>query len=515
MKYLLGIDVGTQSIRVCLFDEKENNICSKTTEQYVRIDHPSWASQDAGAWWEAVVQSIRYILGKSGVPPADILSVGCCAHMHGPVAVGRDGSLLSRDTQLYCDKRVASAVEAMGEETAERCYRITGNLPSTTWMGFKIRWIRENAPRLYERTYRFLSPKDYINCCLTGEFFTDQTEASGTYAMDCKTGSWSDAALAAVGIDRSKLPDIAGSFEVIGNVSAKAARETGLSPKTKVVCGSGDFPASMFTSGLREDGLAVDSTATAATVCCIGRRPLFHKKLLELKDVSGNWMHYGVLDAAGAGFRWLRDTVAKSEAETARRRGADPYDYLSGLAETVPAGADGLVYLPYLLGERSAGSPDSRGAFLGLHLGSDTAQMVRAFLEGVAFDLKRTLTVFEESGLEIKKIYHVSGGAKGELWSQIKADIYERPVYTLKESEGSVLGAALMGGVGAGLYESPEAALEKVFAIRREYTPNRKNRGIYEDMFGVFCSLHDRTQPAFSQLQKIRSRAMHGDASRA
>ncbi len=141
--------------------------------------------------------------------------------------------------------------------------------------------------------------------------------------------------------------------------------------------------------------------------------------------------------------------------------------------------------------------------------------MVRAFLEGVAFDLKRTLAVFEESGLGIKKIYHVSGGAKGELWSQIKADIYERPVYTLKESEGSVLGAALMGGVGAGLYESPEAALEKVFAIRREYTPNRKNRGIYEDMFGVFCSLHDRTQPAFSQLQKIRSRAMHGDASRA
>lgn len=512
MKYMLGIDIGTQSIRACLFDETGKNICAKTTEQYVRIDHPSWTSQDAGKWWPIVTESIRAVIRESSAQPADIVSVGCCAHMHGPVPVDKNGNLLSGDVQLYCDKRAAGIVEAMEAAAADQCYAITGNLPSTTWMGFKIKWLRENNPGLYEKTYRFLAPKDYINCCLTGEFYTDPTEASGTYAMDWQTGEWSDAALALMGIEKSKLPEIAGSFEVIGTVSAKAARETGLGTKTKVVCGSGDFLASMFASGLNESGLVIDSTATASTICCASGRPLFHRRLLELKNVSGGWTHYGVLDAAGAGFRWVRDTIAKAEAAQAEKTGVNLYDYLSGMAEKVPAGADGLVYLPYLLGERSAGTPDSRGVFFGLHLGSDVGQMVRAFLEGVAFDLKRTIDIFEDSGIAVKKIYHVSGGARGALWNQIKADIYGKPLYTLKADEGSVLGVALMGGVGAGIYESPERALGQVFAVDREYLPNPANRGLYEDLYAVFCNLHDMAQAPFARLKEIQDSTHRGVA---
>ncbi len=500
MKYMLGIDIGTQSIRTHIYDEQARLVAGVSTEQYVDIEKPSWASQKAGFWWNAICRDIKRAIEKAGVRPEEIVSVGCCGHMHGAVAVGRDGRVLMNDVQLYCDKRSAGIVRKMKETNAEECYDIVGNIPAPAWFGMKIRWIKDNLPEVYEKTYKFLTPKDYINFMLTGNAHTDPTEASGAYAMDWRTDEWSDIAIRCLGLDKEKLPSILKSFSLIGKVSTAAAQATGLSTKTKVICGCGDMLSSLYICGLNKPGICVDLTATASLVSCYAPRPLPDRRVMNLRSVMEGWVPYGELDASGAAFRWIRDTIAREEAAEARRLGMDEYDYLCGLAQKFPPGADKLLFMPYMLGERTMGSANTKGCYIGLHLGSEIGQMVRAMLEGVAFELKRTLDIFKENGCEIECVYHTAGGAKGALWNQIKADIYQLPVYTLRIDESSVLGAAVMGGVGAGIYGDPLEVQKTVFAVDREYLPRREFSGVYGELYAVFLELHDLLQEPFDKL---------------
>lgn len=502
MKYIIGIDIGSQSIRVHLYDERMRLVCGKAVEQYIDTEHPSWASQKAGFWWETIKTGLRYVVETSGISSDRISAIGCCGHMHGPVPLSKEGTLLSNDIQLYCDKRATNIADRLQGE--EKQYRgLVANSPAPSWWGIKIKWIKDNQRELYDRTYKFLTTKDYINYMLTGVFATDLTEASGAYLMDWQTGQWSDKAIAKVGIDKAKLPDIYETKQVIGTVSSKAAERTGLSKKTRVICGCGDMLASLYASGHSTQGVGIDLTATASLVSTYSEQPLFDKQLMNLHSAIDGWVPYGELDAAGAGFRWLRDTVAKYEKEQAKQRNMNDYDYLSRLASEVPAGSKGLLYLPYLQGERVAGSVHSRGCFIGLYLESDVAQMTRAFLEGVAFEHKRIIDRFIRDGVAIEKVYHVSGGAKGKLWNQIKADVYQIPVYTLKEEEGTAVGIALLAGVGCGLIANDEQALELVFALNEEFLPNKDHASLYGDMYEVFCELHDMMQSPFERLAGI------------
>ncbi len=500
---MLGIDIGTQSIRTYIFNEKAEMVAGKITEQYVKVERPTWVSQRADFWWEAITADIRKILGKSGVNPKDIVSVGCCAHMHGPVPVAKDGRVLMEDIQLYCDKRASDVAQELRGNKDEKCYGIVANTLTSTWFGIKIGWIKKHCPQVYEDAYKFLTPKDFINYRLTGQACIDPSEASGAYAMDWRTMEWSDYVLDHIGLDKEKLPGIYGSFDVIGQVTRKAAQETGLCAGTKVVCGCGDMFASMYVSGLHHPGACVDLTATASVLCCNTPIPLLDKRVLNLKSILEGWGSYGELDGSGAGYRWVRDVLAKEEAKAARKMGVDPYDYLSGLAEKIPAGAQGLIYMPYMLGERIGGTEDSRGCFIGLHLGSEMGQIVRAVLEGITFEMKRSMDIFEGHGYAVDKVYHVSGGARSALWNQIKADIYQKPVYTLKETEGSVLGAALVGGVGAEIFPDPKEAADLVFQMDREFLPDSRNAEIYTESFGIFKELYGLLQKPFANLAQM------------
>lgn len=504
-KYMLGIDLGTQSIRTHLYDEHATCIATASRPQYVDTPRPDWVTQKASVWWEIIKENIASILAQTNVSPRDIVSIGCCGHMHGPVAAAAGRKTVMDDTQLYSDRRTANLSELLKQRANYRdIYNLTANPPAPSWFGIKIKWLKDNMPEVYEQTDTFLPPKDYINYMLTGEACTDPSEASGSYLMDRATDNWSDTLIENLGICKDKLPTIKKSYEAIGTVCREAAAETGLCEKTLVVCGGGDMLCALFTSGLDKTGNIVDINGTGSIFCYYSKTPILDDRIMNLRHVIDGFVPFGNTDSSGGSLRWLRDNLAKEETRWAKEMGMDEYDYLCQKGQETKAGADGLLFMPYMVGERTLGSQHSKGSFVGLSLSTTVGHMVRALMEGVAMEFRRTLDIFYQSGAQIKQVFHVSGGSKGALWNQIKADIYGLPVYTLKVDEGGVLGAALLGGVAAGLFASPKQATEHVLQIDREFLPNPKLKHFYSDLYAVFCETHDALQQPYIHLAKLR-----------
>lgn len=502
-KYMIGIDIGTQSIRVHMYDENTRCVAKRSTLQYVKTPRPMWATQDASFWWDTVKKSIREILEETKVNREDIVSIGCCAIMHGPVPVRKDGSIVEKDVQIYCDKRAADIANYIKDlPNIEEIYHKTANMPTANWFGLKVKWLKDNEPEVYAESDAFLVPKDFINFKFTGRTCMDYSEASGSFLMDKDTQAWSDELIRLVGVDREKLPVIHSSTDVIGHVTEEVAAETGLSVNTAVICGAGDMLASLYTSGLCRKGNLVDCTGTGSIICYYDDEPIMDPRVMNLRHVLDGWVPFGNIDSSGGAFRWLRDNLAKDETKFAHQEGKDEYAYLCELAEKTPIGADGLLFFPYLMGERTMGTADSRGCFIGLNLGTKISHMVRAVLEGIAFEHKRTIDIFEKDGKKITEVYHTAGGAKGDFWNQIKADIYEKPVCTLDFDEGGVLGVAILGGVATGIFDDPVAAAEKVTKIKKRYLPNKENFPKYRELYKVFCSLHDTLQQPFAELAR-------------
>lgn len=504
MKYIIGTDVGTQSIKVQLYDQNLKLVAQTNTPQYVDTPKPMWATQKADAWWTIVKDSIGKVLKEAGISGEDVAAFGCCAHMHGAVPVKMDGTVVEEDVQLYCDKRGSKIAEDFAAGLSDEIYQHSANAPIASWHGVKIRWLKDNRPEVYEAADKFLTPKDFINFKMTGKACIDPSEASGTFAMDCETDEWSDQLIQFLGIDKAKLPEIKKAYEVIGTVSEKAAAETGLSTKTSVITGGGDMLSMLYVSGMNKLGSVVDITGTGATIQAYTSKPVMDKRIMNLRHVLDGWVPFGNIDSAGGAFRWLRDNLAKEETKIAHENGKDEYAYLCELAEQIPAGADGLYFLPYLMGERTMGSADSRGCFIGLSLEKNLAHMVRALLEGVAFEFKRTLDIFEANGEKVKLVYHSGGAAKGDTWNQIKADIYNVPIYTLEADEGGVLGVALMSAVAMGFVDDLEKGADSLLKVKKIYQPNQANRELYDKAYKVFCELHDVLQPSFKHMAQVQ-----------
>jgi len=502
---MLGIDIGTQSIRTQLFDVKGKCVGAESIEQYMDTVKPGWATQKPEFWWECVTKNINQLLKNAEISPKNIVSVGCCAVMHSPVPVTKDGEVLEKDVQLYCDKRAAHIADDLASrENEDSIFEKTANVPTSNWFGIKLKWIKDNEPKIYKEAYKFVTPNAFINYKLTGEACIDPSEASGTYMMDKDTMKWSVELINQLGLDEEKLPKICKAYDIIGNISEKAAKETGLAVGTPVVAGGGDMFCSLITSGLTKNGSVVDLTGTGSVITLLDKAPVMDGRVMNLAHVMDGWVAFGCIDSSGGAFRWFRDNLAKKETEYARANGMDEYAYMSDLASETEYGAQGVMFYPYLMGERSLGTADSRALFIGMNSGTKTGHMVRAILEGIAFEHKRTLDILESnSNNGIEKVYHTGGGAKGDLWSQIKADIYGKPVYTLKATEGGVLGAALLGGVGVGIYNSVLEAAELVTEIDKEFLPDKSKAERYNAMFNQYCKIHDLLMDSFVEMAKL------------
>lgn len=503
-QYLMGIDIGTQSTRAAVLGLDGQVIASAGTSQDMLIPRPGWAEQDPNNWWDTTVKNIRCIFESGAVSPNQVLAVGVSGQMHGTVPLGRDGELLANRVQLWCDKRPARLVEVFTQrpETAQ-AYRIAGSPPVSSWLGFKILWEKTHRSKVYEQAWKFLLPKDYINFRLTGVAGTDHSEASGAFLMDAATEEWSDELAGLLGIEIHKLPDIYPSSRVIGHVTAAAAGATGLLGGTPVVAGGGDMLCMLLAAGITRPGIASDVTGTSGIFSVFTEAPVLDPRLMNLHHVMPGWIPFGIIDSGGGALKWFKDSFCQAEIWQAQEQGTGVYDLLNELAARVEPGAEGVLFYPYLMGERTLGTPYARGVFFGLTPRSGKGAMVRAIMEGITFELRRTLEIVESAGYPVEVVYHNGGGANSDLWNQIKADIYQKVVKTFENSEGGILGAGILAGTGVGAYSDPATGAERCLRVAKEYIPRPGTRERYNALFELFKDLHDRLQAPFNTLSTI------------
>lgn len=489
----LAIDIGTQSSRAAILTEDGRVLAMASQSHDLATPRPGWAEQNPADWWDATMHNVRDVVSRT-VAQARVSAVAACGQMHGAVPVARDGVLLANAVQLWCDKRAAGIVaEVIARNDTGDLMRLAGNVPTAAWSGFKMAWMRREQPELYDRVWKILTPKDFINLRLTGVAATDRSEASGSFLMDACSGTWSPELIALLDLDASHLPPIHASHQVIGTILPEVARATGLLAGTPVVAGSGDMLALLLGAGVTEPGAACDTSGTASVISFYARQPVADPRLMNLHAAGPHWITFGILDSGGGSLRWWRDRFNAGAGED----GDAVYERMMAEAAGIPAGSEGLVFLPYLLGERTLGGAGSRGVFFGFHPRHGRAHATRAILEGICFDLRQSLEIVRDSGVEVAEMRTGGGGARSAFWSQIKADIYGIPVTTLQHEEVGILGAAMLAGVGVGAYASAADAATKLSRPRERFIPDPHAAARYDRQYDVFHDLHERLQPSF------------------
>ena len=507
MAYLVGIDIGTSGTKTVLFDEKGTVIASHTVEYPLYQPQNGYAEQEPDDWWNATVESLRAVLAKSGVPAGEIAGVGLSGQMHGLVMLDEKDEVIRRSI-IWCDQRTAAECEEMTDRLGyDRLIAVTANPALTGFTASKILWVRNHEPENYERCRRLLLPKDYVRFRLTGEYATEVSDASGMQLLDIPNRQWSDEVLEKLEIDRALLGRVYESPEVTGRITRRAAELTGLREGTIVVGGAGDNAAAAVGTGVVRDGRAFTTIGTSGVVfahtdyMAIDQKGRVHTFCCA---VPGAWHVMGVTQGAGLSLKWFRDNFCGAEKETAAQMGVDPYYLMDQEAETVPVGANKLLYLPYLMGERTPHlDPDARGVFFGLSAIHTRKDMLRAVMEGVAYSLNDCLSVFHEMGITINYMMACGGGGTSPLWRQMLADLYACDVKTLASREGPALGVALLAGVGAGLYASVPEACDAVIKTDRIQSPIPENTAKYAPYYRLYTELYPAMKSSFAQLGKL------------
>lgn len=502
---LLAIDVGTQSSRAALVDFSGKIIASSAKDYDLDSPAPGWAQQDARMWWQATIQNIRKVLSDSGRPANRIAAVAACGQMHATIPLDKAGEVLLPAVQLWCDKRCADIVAEIGNiPEVMDAYKLVGNIPQPAWLGWKIKWVQRHQPEVYQKTWKFLDSTAYIVYQLTGGMpVIDYSEASGSFLMDASQREWSPVMFDLLGLAAAKVPPIYSASQVAGMVSPEAARLTGLVAGTPVAVGTGDMLSTLLAAGLTMPGMAVDITGTSSIMCIYTPEPVMDRRLMNLHHCMPGWVTFGIIDSGGGALKWFKDAFALEEKQEGDRTRVSPYHLLDLEAAQVQAGAEGLLFFPYLMGERTLGSPYSRGVFFGLTPRSGKGALARAIMEGISFELRRTLEIVQKRGMQIGEIRAVGGGAQSQFWCQVKADIYQAPVAVLENFEGGILGSAILAGVAAGVYPDEASAVQQVVRVDRLVTPNLALAERYDRLFKIFKDLHDRMIEPFEALNKI------------
>ena len=504
MKYLLGIDVGTSGTKTVLFSFEGVSVASATYEYPLSQPQNGRAEQNPLDWWNATVSGIRDVLARAGASGGEVTGIGLSGQMHGLVMLGRDGEVL-RPSIIWCDQRTGAEC---GELTRlvgrERLIAITANPAMTGFTASKILWVKNHEPEVYEKCAHILLPKDYIRYKLTGEFATEVSDASGMQLMDVPARKWSDELLKLLGIDKSLLAAMYESVDLTGTVSASAAAETGLKAGTAVAGGAGDNPAAAIGTGVVNEGSAFTTIGSSAVVYAVSNEPRIDKdgRVHTLcASVPGKWTVMSCTQGAGISLKWLRDNCCAPECDRALTQNVDPYVIMDSLAAEVPIGAGRLIFLPYLMGERSPHpDADCRGVFFGLSASHTRAHLIRAVLEGVAFSQRECVDVFREMGVPVDDMTVCGGGGRSPLWRQMLSDLYMCPVKTLAADEGGALGAAILAGVCTGVYsnltEACDVVVKKKSPIMPDSTANRQYspyfelyKKLYRDLFEDYKTL--------------------------
>jgi xylulokinase len=495
MSYLMGIDVGTTGTRAVVVRPDGHVMGAATGDhQPMRMEKPGWAEQDPEDWWRATVLAVRSVIDQTGVKCSEIGAIGLSGQMHGVVLLDGASAVL-RPALIWCDQRSQQQCDWITSQVgAERLRRLALNPALTGFSAPKLLWVRDHEPAVYERAKHLLLPKDYVRLRLTGEFASDVSDASGTLLLDVTKRKWSKEILSALAIDPALLPPVQESTEVTGGVTAAASLLTGLKARTPVAAGAGDQAASAVGNGVVSPGLTSATLGTSGVIFAYTDKPKLDPKgriHTFCHAVPGKWHVMGVTQGAGLSLRWFRDELGAAETWYAKQVGADPYELILREAEQAPPGSGGLLFLPYLMGERTPHlDPQARGMWFGLTAAHSRAHLIRSILEGVAFSLRDSLEIFAELKIPVSEIRASGGGSRSGLWRQIQADIYGREVVSLREAEGSAFGAALLAGVASGTYDSVDEAAREAIQVREHIRPHAGNARLYGKQYKVYRQLY-------------------------
>ncbi|MHB1483197.1 MAG: xylulokinase [Saccharofermentanales bacterium] len=505
MEYLLGIDIGTSGTKTVVFDHDCKVIASESYGYPMSQPHNGWAEQDPHDWWDAVCSTCKGVLAKSGIHPADIKGIGLSGQMHGLVMLDEDGEVL-RPSIIWCDQRTQEECDEITRRVgAERLIEITANPALTGFTASKILWVRNHEPEIYEKCKHILLPKDYIRFCMTGDYATDVSDASGMQLLDIGERRWSDEVLEALDIDRDLLGKVYESVEITGFTSVHAAESAGLEAGIPVVGGAGDNAAAAVGTGVVKDGKAFTTIGTSGVIFAHTSELVIDPKgrvHTFCCAVPGAWHVMGVTQAAGLSLEWFKKEFCAREIMDANDKNISVYRIMDEEASQIRVGCDDLIYLPYLMGERTPHlDPDCRGVFFGLSAMHTRAHLIRSVMEGVAFSLKDCMSVLNEMGVAPDEMLACGGGGKSPLWRQMLADAYDCPVITLAADEGPALGVAILAGTGTGMFSSVENACEKIIARKDMIMPIPDNNAKMERNYLIFKSLYVQLKNTFKSFK--------------
>jgi xylulokinase len=499
--FILAHDLGTTGNKATLFDADGVMVASTVAGYATNYPQPNWAEQNPADWQTAVFNATRRLLAESGIPANQIAAVSFSGQMNAALGVDADGVPV-RSCIIWADQRAMSQADFIRETCGEaEVYRLTGNRVSAVYSAAKLLWIKDNQPDIYRQIQKILLPKDYAAFLLTGVFATDYSDASLTQLFDPNNRCWATDVAEKLGLSPDLLPPVYSSATVVGEVTPAAAQATGLAPGTPVVIGGGDGACATVGAGAVHPGDIYNYIGASSWIGLAADRPILdpQRRIFSIAHLDpALYVAIGTTQAAGGAYDWL-ERLLRESGQTQPQ-----YAALNEIAQTVPPGATGLLFLPYLLGERSPHwDPLARAAFVGLSMPNSRAELARVVLEGVTFNLRHILDILRGEGARVETMRLIGGGSKSALWRQIMADIYNLPILRLDwPAEATALGAAIVGGVGVGLYPDYSVARRLIPALAAE-KPNPAARARYEALYGLFKETYLALEPIYHKLAAL------------
>jgi len=507
MSYLMGIDIGTSSTKAILIDEEGNLIGSAICEYPLYQEKIGWAEQDPEDWWKATCKVTKEIITKTNAKPSDIKGIGLSGQMHGAVLLDSKNNVL-RHAIIWCDQRSSKECEEITDLIGkERLIKITANPALTGFTAAKVMWVKNNEKHVFEKIKKILLPKDYIRFKLTGEFATEVSDASGMQFMDIPGRKWSNEVIEKLGFDKDMFARLYESPEVTGRITKEASMQTGLKEGTIVVGGAGDQAAGAIGNGIVKTGIVSSTIGTSGVVFAYSDNVIIDNKgrvHTFCHAVPGKYHVMGVTQGAGLSLKWFRDNFCSEEKAVAELLHIDPYEILNKEASLSKLGSNGLIFLPYLMGERTPHTdPHARGVFFGISAKHNKKDMLRAIMEGVVFSLMDCLEIIEGMSIKVTEVRASGGGAKSELWRQIQSDVFNKNIWVVEGGEGPALGVAILAGVGAGIYKSVPEGCETVVKATRTNSPVEENHKKYMEFYKIYRSLYPALKELFFEIWRL------------
>ena len=504
-RLLLAADIGTSGCKTTAFDFRGNAKAFASISYNTCYSQGGCAEQDPNDWWKAVCEGIRKLLDQDGIDPREIAAVGVDGTSWACLPVDRKGSPL-RKAMLWLDRRAVRQAEWMKEQAGEdRLIALSGNPVEPAYITPKILWVKENEPVVYKNTFKFLQSNAYIVFKLTGAFSQDYSQGYGFHFFDISRGSWDEDTAEELGIPLELTAKLCHCHEIVGTITAKAAEETGLIPGTPVAAGGLDAACCTLGAGVADPGKAQEQGGQAGGMSIQTDKPLVHPKLiLGYHVIPNQWLLQGGTVGGGGALRWFGEQLGAYEVQKSREMGVSTYELMSDEAGVISPGCDGLIFLPYMSGERSPiWDSDARGVYFGLSYDKTRAHMIRAVMEGTAFSLLHNLETAEEVSADAGILNSVGGAANSEVWTQIKADVTGRIINVPCSDHATSLGAAILAGIGTGVYKSFKDAVQETVHIRRTHYPNEQRHRLYRGYYELYLELYEKLKESYKKLNML------------